>query len=324
MTALRILIAVITGGRPLLSDRTTRKFFDSLRTVGDIEYVVREDHAAVYEDDPGVPLNVYPVAWANRYAVTHWRHPRAVFEPGGFHGAFTGREWAMRSGESRGYDLVLQLDDNIEKVGPINSSRTGGMGYRDIVTAADMVRIAAEIAQATNLSMLGFQLSAVAPQKSLAVARVGYPYSFFLEKTGPGRMPYYGPFEDDIMHALEYALHGGPGRTAGLLPAFVYEKEGASKTGMRKHYNAERGLELALRYPRNTRLVESRRTASPRSLDRGIRHMLNTKGFTPIRVTDRERYAAAQDELVTVVRSCQDRIEANARAKIARRMEKKP
>lgn len=314
----RILVAVITGGRPLLSDRTTRKFFASLSTIGDIEYVVREDHAAEYEDDPGVPLNVYPVSWADQHARTHWRHPRAVFEPGGFHGAFTGREWAMRSGEERGYDLVLQLDDNLNSIGPINSSRTG------YVSVAGMVRIAADLALSTNLSMLGFQLNSTLPAARSAVVRPGYPYSIFLEKPGPGRMPYYGPFEDDIMHALEYALNGGAGRTAGLIPTFMYAKESASKTGMRKHYNAERGLEIVRRYPRNARLVESRRTSSPRSADRGIRHLLNTKGFTPVRVLDRERYDAARDELVALVRSCQDRIDAEARAKIARRMEKKP
>src|SRR3546814_18494971 len=79
----RLLIAVITGGRPLLTDRPTRRFFESLRTLGDIEYVVREDQAADYEDDPGVPLNTYPVAWADRYERTHWSHPRADRAQGG-------------------------------------------------------------------------------------------------------------------------------------------------------------------------------------------------------------------------------------------------
>src|SRR3546814_18005789 len=83
-----------------------------------IEYVVREDQAADYEDDPGVPLNTYPVAWADRYARTHWRHTRAVCEPGGFHGAFTGREWAMRTAQERGAAAGRQLDENAKQFGP--------------------------------------------------------------------------------------------------------------------------------------------------------------------------------------------------------------
>lgn len=317
MTAPRLLIAVITGGRPKLSDRPTRKMFESLRSLGDLEYVVREDQALDYEEDPGVPLNTYPVSWADQYARTHWRHPRAEFRPGGFHGAFTGREWAMQTAEARGYDLVLQLDDNVINFGPVDSTRTHY--YRDILQPADSVRVMVEIACSTNLSMFGAQLSSIQQPPTAAPVRVGFPYSFFLEKTGSGRMPYYGPFEDDIMHAMEYGLNGGPKRTAGLTQAINYMKENKSKTGMRKHYNAERGLELVRRYPRNAQLVQGPASSSPTSKGRGVRHMLNTKGFTPIRVTDRPRYEKACSDLEHLVGIARDRIAEEARKKIARR-----
>src|SRR3546814_7832871 len=84
-------------------------------------------------------------------ARTHGRHPRAVCEPGGFHGAFTGREWAMRTAEERGYEAVLQLDDNVTQFGPIDATRT--TYYRDIVQPADSVRVLVEIAMSTNLWM---------------------------------------------------------------------------------------------------------------------------------------------------------------------------
>ncbi len=313
----RLLIAVITGGRPRLADRPTRNLFKSLRTLGDIEYVVREDQAAEYEDDPGVPLNVYPVSWADRYARTHWRHPRAVFEPGGFHGAFTGREWVMQDAERRGYDLVLQLDDNITAFGPVDALRTSH--YRDILQPVDSVRVVVEIAMSTNLWMFGAQLTAVQRPESAPIARTGFPYSVFVEKTGEGRMPYYGPFEDDIMHALEYGLSGGAGRTAGLTPAINYFKENSSKTGMRKHYNPERGLELVRRYPNNARLIEGPTSSSPTSKGRGVRHLLNTKGFTSIRIEDEARFALARADLEHLVKIARERLDLEARKKIAKR-----
>lgn len=226
----RLLISVITGGRPKLTDRPTSRLLPLLSHLGDIEYVLREDHAPDYETDPLASLNVYPLAWANHYARTHWRHPRAVFQPDGFHGAFTGREWAMQTAEERGYDLVLQLDDNIMQVGPHNTSL-----IQKVTDPGGMTRIMCEMAMSTNLYMLGMQLNSVGQNPSEKVVRVGYPYSYFLEKTGPGRMPFYGPFEDDIMHALEYGLNGGPNRTVGIVPAFRYLKEHKAKTGMRKH-----------------------------------------------------------------------------------------
>lgn len=317
MTSPRLLVAVITGGRPKLSDRPSRRLFESLSTLGDIEYVVREDQALDYEDDPGVPLNVYPVSWADRYARTHWRHPRAEFKPGGFHGAFTGREWAMRTAEERGYDLVLQLDDNVVQFGPLDASRTHY--YRDILQPADSIRVMIELALSTNLAMFGAQLSTIQPQPVTVPLRPGFPYSVFLEKTGPLRMPYYGPFEDDIMHAMEYGLNGGPARTVGLTPVITYGKESTSKTGMRRHYNASRGLELVRRYPRNAQLVESRSSSSPLSKGRGIRHMLNTRGFAPIRITDRPRYEQAYADLSHLVDIARERIALEARRKISKR-----
>lgn len=317
MSAPRLLIAIITGGRPLLSDRPTRRLFESLSILGDIEYVVREDQALGYEDDPGVSLNTYSVAWADRYARTHWRHPRAVCEPGGFHGAFTGREWAMRSAQERGYEAVLQLDDNVTQFGPVDATRT--TYYRDIVQPADSVRALVEIAMSTNLWMFGAQLTSVQVKGDYPIARPGFPYSVFVEKTGDGRMPYYGPFEDDIMHAMEYGLNGGPGRTAGLTQAITYTKESKSKTGMRKHYNPERGLELVRRYPRNAKLIDGPGSSSPTSKGRAVRHMLNTKGFTPIRITDRERFDAARTELERLVAVSRERLDLEARKKIAKR-----
>lgn len=317
MTRPRLLIAVITGGRPLLSDRPTRRFFEEFSALGDIEYVVREDQAQDYEEDAGIPFNTYSVSWANKYARTHWRHPRAEFKPGGFHGAFTGREWAMRTAEERDYDLVLQLDDNITSFGPLESTRL--ISQPEVAQRAECVRIMAELILSTNLYMFGAQLGSVSVLPKIPPVRPGFPYSFFLEKTGPGRMPYYGPFEDDIMHAMEYGLNGGHGCTAGLTEVIRYSKESKSTTGMRKHYNPERGLELVRRYPRNATLREGPSSSSPTASGRAIRHYLKSRGFTPVRVIDSERYAGASEDLNKLASSVREYLDKRKREKIAQR-----
>jgi hypothetical protein len=312
----KLLVQVITGGRPLLESRPTRKILAQLTLGGftDIEWVLRADHVEQYERDD-YPLNSYPVSWANEYAKKHWRHPTAVFEPGGFHGAFTGREWAMRSGEERGFDAVLQLDDNITLMGLMNCTRPT---YREAMDPATMVRLLAELTDCTTAAMCGMQLNSVPPVKVQTI-RPGYPYSCFIEKTGPGRMPYFGPYEDDIMHALDYGLNGGPLRTAAVVEGLVYLKESKSGTGMRKHYDASRGLEIARRYPNNVSLKVSRRTSGPVDKSLGVRHFLRTRGFTPVRVTDRDRFLAAEKQLHDGITQAIQLQRASARAKTAKR-----
>lgn len=315
----RVLVCVITGGRPRLKDRPSRKFLADLSTIADVEYVVREDQAEGYETDPNAPvLNTYSVDWADEFARTHWRHPRAVFNPGGFHGAFTGREWAMRTGEERGYDLVFQLDDNVQYVAPYSAPRAGVLPSTNI---AKMAEAMIGVIMSTNLHMCGFQLSSVVPPKKAKLVRAGFPYSMFMEKTGQGRMPYYGPFEDDIMHAMEYGLNGGRGRTAGLIPGLTYKKESKSKTGMRSHYNHERGLELVRRYPQNAKLVVSNSTSSPTQVDgqKSVRHRVNSRGFTPIVVTDRDQFDQAAESIKAQVAETNDALADRAKQKMKRK-----
>lgn len=292
MTGPRVLVSIITGGRPELAARPTRLFAPALRDAGfaDIEWVIREDHAPGYETDD-LPLNVYPVAWASRYAKAHWRHPTAEHVPGGFFGAFPGREWAMRTAEERGYDAVLQMDDNVEVIGLLNANQPA---FRSALDPGTLLRCLADLCLSTNSFMTGAQLSSVVPKGYTTLLRPGYPYSVFVERTGPGRMPYYGPFEDDIMHALEYARHGGPARTAGVVDVIRYNKEHKARGGgMRTAYNAARGLEIANRYPENVRIGMGPRTSGSKDSRRGVRHFLNTKGFTPVTVTDPARFTAA-------------------------------
>lgn len=316
MTRAKVLIAIISGNRPALSERPTTRVLTDIADFGftDIEWVVREDQAQTYEQNEW-PVNTYSAEFAFEYARSHWWHPLAVCEPGGFFGAFPGREWAMREGERRGYDAVIQLDDNILTISPINADRHYGRKCH-----GQMFHLLTEIGMSTNVSMLGMRLNSVQANPVGKFVRVGFPYSIFMEKVGPGRLPYYGPFEDDIMHAMEYGLNGGPSRTSALLPGFAYKKDFRRKdNGMRKHYDTTRGLELARRYPRNARILESSASTSPVDKNRSVRHLLNTRGFTPIRVTDRPRFLQAQQEGLDLIETYRAWIAQKAQERIQKR-----
>lgn len=318
----RVLVSIITGGRPALDARPTRLLVDSMRDAGftDFEWVIREDHAPTYETDD-LPLNVYSTAWASRFARSHWRHPTAVWTHGGFFGAFPGREWAMRSAEDRGYDAVLQLDDNVQVIGLLNANQPA---FRSALSPGVLLWTLVELTLSTNSYMTGAQLSSVVPKGMTALMRPGYPYSVFVERTGPGRLPYYGPFEDDIMHALEYALHGGPGRTATVVDLIRYNKEHKARGGgMRAQYNTARGLEIANRYPRNVRIGMGPRTSGTKDAERGVRHFLNTQGFTPVKVTDPARFQAADTVIRDGVTAAVAAKREWDREKIARRATRK-
>lgn len=317
----RVLVSIITGGRPELDARPTRRFIESMHLAGfsDFEWVIRADHAPGYETDD-VPLNVYPVEWASEFARTHWRHPTAVWEPGGFFGAFPGREWAMQSAEERGFDAVLQLDDNVDVIGLLNANQPA---FRSALDPGVLLHLLVELALSTNSYMTGAQLSSVVPKGLTTLMRPGYPYSVFVERTGPGRMPYFGPFEDDIMHALEYALHGGPHRTASVVDVIRYNKEHKARTGgMRSQYDTRRGLEIANRYPENVRIGMGPRTSGSKDAARGVRHFLNTRGFTPVTVTDPDRFTAADHALRDGVQAALDAKREWDQGKIARRAAK--
>lgn len=291
-----VLIAVITGNRPRLEQRPTRLLLDRLEAVGylNVEWVVRENHEPLYERDHR-PLNVYSNVFTTTYARDHWRHPKAKWAPEGFMGAFPGREHVMRDAARRGFKHVLQLDDNVTTMAPVLVANRAEETTR--VSWAECVNVLLGLAASTNAAMCGMQITAVPPNKAVPVIRTGYPYSVFVETITPHRVPYYGPFEDDIMHALDYALSSSPA-TAAVVPGLTYNKESKPASGgMRAHYTAERGLGLVQHFPKNASLVEGRRTSATNDLERGIRHRLNTSGFTPVQVTEDALYGRSRDAL---------------------------
>ncbi|MDN5919390.1 MAG: hypothetical protein L0I76_30550 [Pseudonocardia sp.] len=315
-----LLVAVITGGRPLLKERPTHRYLDALTDLGvhDTVWVVADADADSYEPD-GHDLAVYPRAWAEEWAADHWMLPTPP-EQGGFLGAFPGREWACREAERRGCWGVLQLDDNIRRLTAVRGNgfsarlveRRGGLGlFADLLAAVTL---------STNSRMTGAGLGANPNLKpsERKVANAGFPYSLFIERVGAGREPWYGPFEDDITHALQYGGRAD-GATAALMQVLTYEKESKSKSGMRSAYNHERSVQLQRIFPESAKVGVRKTTANGRGTARVFHTMLRGAIRNPLAVHDPDLFAAAKAQLVDIAAEWHTEFLTANREKAARR-----
>ncbi|HEX4399664.1 MAG TPA: hypothetical protein VH136_18640 [Trebonia sp.] len=312
-----ILPCVVSGGRPSLDERRTARWLSALHGVtADPVWVVRDDEAGAYEDD-GHEIAAYPRAWAETWAREHWTDVKP-YEEGGFLGAFPGREWAARLAEQRGYWAVLQLDDNIVQfyvstaygVAARTMHELGGLGmYADIIAA---------VALSTNAAMCGANLASVNPGGARMVfARRGFPYSLFLERTGPRRMPWHGPSEDDIIQAIQYGASAAP-VTAGLILPLRYQKDNTRYDGgLRRWYDDKRSVGLQRMHPEAARLVVRRARSNGRGDPRVFHAMSPDAIRTPLVVLDRVLFSAARDKTLDVARATAAAVHADLPRRVA-------
>jgi hypothetical protein len=315
-----VLPVVISGGRPALADRPTRRLLAALEGVtADPVWLVRDDRAAGYERDRWEVVG-YPLAEAEPYAAAHWIGPDP-FAPGAFLGCFTEREWACRTAEARGCWAVLQLDDNIRQVklftgygaGRRAADAAGGLGlFADLLAAVTL---------ATNSVMTGAKLDAVTPQGEVGrVARAGFPYSLFLEVVGAGRLPYYGPIEEDILHAYQYGADPTAATAALVLPLHYLKDHHRQGGGMRPFYRDERrsvGLQRVA--PEMARLSVHRGHANGRGTARVFHSMRTGAIRTPLVVTDAGLYAAVGERLRELSAGVAAAVQADAAERVAAR-----
>lgn len=287
-----VLVAVITGGRSGLKERGTARHLAALREAGfsQIVWVMHERDAAEYERDEHEVVT-YSEEWAHEWASSHW-FEEVPPQAGGFYGAFVGREAACQEAERRGCWGVLQLDDNIEVLSVVRGSRAGQHTIRDGGGLGAFGRILADVCWSTNGWMVGAQLQAVASTESM-MCRPGFPYSCFVERVGEGREEWWGPFEDDISHALQYGSRAD-GATALVVPTLNYKKESKSNTGMRANYNHARSRQLQAIFPQSAsvgvRMAKSNGMGGPR-----VFHKMGPKAVrNPLRVTDWAVYDEAR------------------------------
>lgn len=307
-----LLVAVISGGRPMLRERPTARLLSACRERGfKTCWIVSDHEAAGYEPDI-TPLVSYSREWAVDYAASHWLEPGRP-EPDSFLGAFPGREAACREAERRGCWGVLQLDDNIQRI-TINEGGGGNIVDRlgGLALFADMLGAAV---LATNGRMVGAQLGSVPPEA--AWIRSGFPYSLFVEKVGAGREEWFGPFEDDIMHALQYGNRAESG-TAVVMPLLRYAKEFRSASGMRSHYQHQRSKALARIAPEVARSTVMRAKSNGAGGPR-IFHKLAAGAIrTPVLVTDRARFNALAAANIALSREWKADYSARKHRKIRR------
>jgi hypothetical protein len=297
-----LLVAVITGGRPTLKARPVARFLQECRNAGvqDAVWVLNKRHAATYEPD-GNPFVTYTDDWAHEYASEHWMSPDRPPERGGFLGAFAGREAACQEAERRGCWGVLQLDDNIVDRYWFRATRGGKQIVNDRGGFEFYVDLLAGVTLATNGRMVGAQLAAVASLE-YRIARPGFPYSCFVEKVGPGREPWYGPFEDDITHALQYGDRAD-GSTALVMPVIRYQKapaatgKGKDLSGMRAQYGHERSKMLQRLQPQSARIMIKSTTSNGRGEPRIFHNMPAGSIRNPVMITDPERYTRVKDRM---------------------------
>jgi TET-associated glycosyltransferase-like protein len=305
-----ILPVIISGGRPELKQRPTAMMLDQLKGItADPVWIVSEADATGYQDD-GNEIATYSREWAEDYAAAHWTGMEPVVkagpdEKGSFLGAFPGREWACRLAEERGYWATLQLDDNIIDLSLFRRHYTsnsriaeeeGGMGmFADVLAA---------ITLSTNGWMVGAFLTAVPPSanEKLVVSRTGFPYSLFIERVGPNREAWVGPYEDDITHAYAYGNNPSSSQTALLVPMLNYMKEHAAQTGMRKNYNSKRAVPLQRMFPETARIGVYNGKANGRGGPRVFHKMIPGAIRTPMIITDHELYGEVKDYITGLAR----------------------
>lgn len=295
-----VLVAVITGGRPKLAQRHTRRHLPELKKAGftNICWVVAEHDAPQYERDE-YDLAIYPTQWAHDYAAAHWMSTDPVPPPGGFVGAFAGREWACLEAERRGCWAVLQLDDNIASLSVARGSKAGCEVVRNNGGLALYADLLAATTAATNGRMVGAQLCAV-PEVRIQTARPGFPYSLFIEQVGQGREHWYGPFEDDITHAFQYGTRYD-GATAAIMPLIQYQKEHKSKSGMRGKYNHKRALQLQRIFPQSAKINVRKTHSNGRGQPRIFHTMTAGSIRNPLVVKNKALYRRVNDRLAGVM-----------------------
>jgi hypothetical protein len=318
-----LLVAVISGGRPALRERPVNKYLPDLEKlgVGAITWVVSERDAALYEQGR-YPITEYPRDWAEYYAGEHWMNTTPP-EPGGFLGAFPGREWACLEAERLGCWGVLQLDDNIIRLsfvrggkGSIRMARDhGGMGlFADLLAA---------VALSTNSRMTGSAMDATLNNgaSEWKVARAGFPYSLFIERVGPDREHWYGPVEDDITHAVQYGTRAD-GATAAVMPFLKYSKESKSKSGMRSAYNHTRAVQLQRIFPESAKITVRKTKANGRGEGRVFHTMLPGAIRNPLAVHDPDLFGAVKARLTELTEEWSQQLIVTNRAKVLARAAK--
>lgn len=218
-----------------------------------------------------------------------------------FHGAICNRAMCNIHAKADGKKYAVQLDDNIIhlSIGK-RPFRVGDKAYFCMDYIPNMIEHMRDICESTNIGFLGLGMGTATPTFESKILRVGYAYSFFMENV-EANIPWRGPFDDDVLHNLDFN-HSGK-YTNALVTAYGYGKETKSKTGMRGAYNkyeAIRPIGTANIYPDHIGVGVA---AKANGKDRRFYHIFRKAMHQNIKVTDKELFEATIKAINNDVRS---------------------
>lgn len=196
----KILIAEISGKRPGTSkERPTEKF--------DYEFdkVIISNNSDGYVTD--WPIANVPSEYADWYKQNIAISDKAYYAP-------MNRSYAIKYARERGYDYLIQLDDNIIKYSICFATKSGRGVFRTLKNTYDldemhndMFRYLIEVLENTSAVMAGMTLPGVGlPNHGWLAER--FDYSAFVLKLSKCPDYFQGDFEDDIEYRLKLKQMG--------------------------------------------------------------------------------------------------------------------
>lgn len=241
----KILIAEISGKRPgTKKNRPTENFNYNL------DKIIVSNNSSGYETDWKI-VNV-PDAYQTWYKKNIAISDKAFYAP-------MNRSYAIKYAREKGYDYLIQLDDNIVKYGICFSTSSGGVfrttkdtpHLEDIQN--DMFEYLVEVLENSTAVMAGMTLPGVGtPNHNVFAER--YVYSAFALKLANCPNYFQGDFEDDIEYRLKAYQMGLP--VIQVVP-FQYMKTSQGHgnkqdlSGNRKAYSdvgLDRGKNMSILY----------------------------------------------------------------------------
>lgn len=286
-------IYIITHGRPNPSQRPTSVFLEMSGL--DFYFVMNEKQVADYVA-AGVDKSRIVVS-TDEYEEEYFRTHKTYDVD--FHGAICNREMCNIHARQNGVKYAVQLDDNIIVLSVAKrnvSPKDNEYFCREYLPK--VIRIMRDICESTNIGMLGIGMGQATPNIETKILRNGYAYSFFMENV-EANIHWRGPFDDDILHNLDFN-HSGI-YTNALLNAFGYAKETKSKTGMRKAYDkwvAIRPVGTANLYPDHVGVG-----IKPKANGRGMRfyHVFKQRLHQNIKIRDGKKFSEIMNEIRGIV-----------------------
>lgn len=225
----KVLVVEISGKRPGTSaQRPTEKFKLSY------DHLIISNNADGYETD--WPIVMVPDEYVEWYKANVKTSDNAWYAP-------MNRSYAIRYARERGYDYLVQLDDNIIylELAYMSDGKDGYTRRYRVQSQTEMlddfIGMLCTVLDNTNAAIAGCDLRAVSPAQIYLSER--FCYSFFALNLRCCPDIYHGDFEDDIEFRLKCAEMGAP---SVMVCPCRYGKTGQNynkdETGNRAAYTA--------------------------------------------------------------------------------------